>query len=68
MASGVWKCESGGVVSPRCQANPTPHHAMHAREAITTSATEATRFESLFARSQIQTWLQRSLEEEDARM
>jgi transposase-like protein len=39
---------------------------MHAREAITTPAIEATTFESLemFARSQIQTWLQQLLEEE----
>ncbi len=39
---------------------------MHAREAITPPAPEATTFESLemFARSQIQTWLQKLLEEE----
>jgi len=39
---------------------------MHARETITTPAIEATTFESLemFARSQIQTWLQQLLEEE----
>ena len=39
---------------------------MHAREAITTPAVESTTFESLemFARSQIQTWLQQLLEEE----
>src|SRR5688572_4132691 len=39
---------------------------MHAREAITPSVPEATTFESLemFARSQIQTWLQQLLEEE----
>jgi transposase-like protein len=39
---------------------------MHAREAITPPAPEATTFESLemFARSQIQTWLQHLLEEE----
>ncbi len=39
---------------------------MHAREAITPPAREATTFESLemFARSQIQTWLQQLLEEE----
>jgi transposase-like protein len=39
---------------------------MHAREAITTPTIEATTFDSLemFARSQIQTWLQQLLEEE----